>query len=291
MVRVVRTKPDAELVRQTTALMGNAENISINMPSAPMPLPGGDAPALTHPCLVTSLTGNQPYYLKGGLIPHLTKKGWFWKSTPPAIHLTVLKYRLHIDPVTSAYLDQIGKIDCGWTAPLPRVHHYGGATGLHLSLGPDCALKDVQYWIKQDGTTAKAASPALPPVPWSNSVQGLTHHFEQMTMRSAVPPMDMGHLPDEATAEVSQISLNHDEISMEYCSGHIFPAYELAPTDDRHHEITNPSYWSSVQLDPEPRDCLLGCTHWQATEEATFLTILLEEVRDRDKVRLRIGCE
>ena len=106
---------------------------------------------------------------------------------------------------------------------------------IHLSLGPDCALKDVQYWVKQDGTTAKAASPALPPLPWGNSVQGLTHHFEQMTMRSAVPPMDMGHLPDEAAAEVSQISLNHDEISMEYYSGHIFPAYELAPTDDRHH--------------------------------------------------------
>ena len=66
-------------------------------------------------------------------------------------------------------------------------------------------------------------------------MQGLTQHFEQMTMRSAVTPMDMGHLPDEATAEASQISLNHDEISMEYYSGHIFPAYELALTDDRHH--------------------------------------------------------
>ena len=202
------TKPDAELVRQTTALMGSADNISINMPGAPMPLPGGDAPALIHPCLVTSLTGNQPYYRKGGLIPHLTKKVCFWKSTPPPIHLTVLKDRLHIDPVNSDYLNQIEKIDCGWTAPLPRAHHYDGATGLHLSLGPDCALKDVQYWVKQNGTTAKAASPALPPMPWSNSVQGLTHHFEQVTMRSAVPPMHMGHLPDEATAEVSKISLN-----------------------------------------------------------------------------------
>ena len=75
VVRVIRTKPDAELVRQTTASMGSADNISVNMPSAPMPLPGGDAPALIHPCLVTTLTGNQPYYRKGGLIPHLTKKG------------------------------------------------------------------------------------------------------------------------------------------------------------------------------------------------------------------------
>ena len=42
-----------------------------------------------------------------------------------------------------------------------------GATGLHISLDPewtpDCALKDVQYCVKQDGTTAKAASPAAPP--------------------------------------------------------------------------------------------------------------------------------
>ena len=58
LVRVVRTNLDAELVRQTTALMGSAEDISINMPSAPMPLPGGDAPALIHPCLVMTLTGN-----------------------------------------------------------------------------------------------------------------------------------------------------------------------------------------------------------------------------------------
>ena len=70
------------------------------------------------------MTGNRPYYIRGGLIPHLTKKGCFWKSTAPAIHLAVLKFRLHIDPVHSAYLDKMDKVDCGWTAPLPRVHHY-----------------------------------------------------------------------------------------------------------------------------------------------------------------------
>ena len=35
LVRVVRTNPDADLVRQTTTLMGSDEDISINMPSAP----------------------------------------------------------------------------------------------------------------------------------------------------------------------------------------------------------------------------------------------------------------
>ena len=84
-----------------------------------MPMPEGDATALMHPALVTHLTGSKPYYMKGGLIPHLTKKGCFWKSTPPVVHMTVLKYRLHIDPVKSAHLNQVDKIERGWTAPLP----------------------------------------------------------------------------------------------------------------------------------------------------------------------------
>ena len=99
-----------------------------------------------HTSLVTSLTRNQPYYIRGGLIPHLTKKGFFWKSMAPANHRAVLKYRLHIDAVNSAYLEKMDKIDCGWTPLLPRLHHHDGATGFHILLGPDCALKDVQYW-------------------------------------------------------------------------------------------------------------------------------------------------
>ena len=35
--------------------MGSDEDISINMPSAPMPMPEGDATALTHPALVTQV--------------------------------------------------------------------------------------------------------------------------------------------------------------------------------------------------------------------------------------------
>ena len=86
LVKIVRTNPDADKVRQTTALLGSDENISINLPSAPMPMPEGDATQLMHPALVTHLAESKPYYMKGGLIPHLTKKGHFWKSTPPAIH-------------------------------------------------------------------------------------------------------------------------------------------------------------------------------------------------------------
>ena len=37
------------------------------------------------------------------------------------------------------------------------------------------------------------------------------------------------------TAEVSQITLKHDEISTELYTGHVFSAYELAPVADRHH--------------------------------------------------------
>ena len=102
--------------------------------------------------------------------------------------------------------------------------------------GPDRALKNVQYWVKQDGTTAKAASPAPPPTTWSNSVQELTQNFEQMSMRNTVNTADMGHIPDNATAEVSQITLKHDEISTELYTGHIFPAYVAgAALLDRHH--------------------------------------------------------
>ena len=126
---MLRTQANAELVQQTTMLMDGASGISINMPCAPMPVPEGDAPAFMHKRLVTSLTGNQPYYMRGGLIPHLTRKGSFWKSQAPAIHTAMLKFSLHIDAVNSAHLDKMEKIDCGWMPPLPRVHHYDGNTG------------------------------------------------------------------------------------------------------------------------------------------------------------------
>ena len=84
------------MVRKTTALLGRDVNISINLPSAPMPMAEGDDTRLMHPALVTHRAESKPYYL--------TKKGHFWKSTPPAIHMAVLKYLLHIFPVHSAHL-------------------------------------------------------------------------------------------------------------------------------------------------------------------------------------------
>ena len=71
---------------------------------------------------------------------------------------------------------------CGWVPPLSKISDYNPNTGLHKSLAIDCVQGSPQYWVTKEGTTAKAASPAGPPS-WSGSVQGLTQHFEQMSMR------------------------------------------------------------------------------------------------------------
>ena len=78
-------------------LMDGKDDISINMPCAPMPVSAGEAADFMHPRLVTYLTGYHAYYTRGGLVPHLTKKGPFWKSQAPAIHNTVLQYKIFID--------------------------------------------------------------------------------------------------------------------------------------------------------------------------------------------------
>ena len=155
-------------------MMNGTDGVTIQMPCAPGPMAEGDAPKLVHSSLVTALASEKPYYIEGGLIPHLTKKGYFWKSTPPAIRLSLLQHRRHIDPAGAVILQQMEELDCGWISPLPRKFQYDGVTGMHLSLGPDCTLKNVQYWVKQDGTTAKAASPAMPPISLGTSVHGLT---------------------------------------------------------------------------------------------------------------------
>ena len=146
LVKIVRMNSDADRVRRTIAFLCSVGDVSITMPSAPMPMPEQDTKRLVHPALGTQLAEAKPYYMKGGLIPHLTKKGLFWKSSPPAIHMAVLKYCLYIDPTQSAHLKSVEQIDCGWTAPLPKMSHYDSATGLHCTISSLSAL----YWVKQD---------------------------------------------------------------------------------------------------------------------------------------------
>ena len=85
IVKIARTNPDADMVRKTIAFLCANGSVSINLLSAPMPVPEREQTRLMHPALATRLTGDKPYYMTGGLTPHLTKKGHFWKSSPPAI--------------------------------------------------------------------------------------------------------------------------------------------------------------------------------------------------------------
>ena len=147
-----------------------------------------------HPALVTELTLCKPYYRLGGLIPHLSREGFFWKSTRPAVHETILEYQLYLDSTDPARLSQMEKILCGWVPSLPKISDYNLNTGLHKSLAIDCVQGNPQYWVAKDGTTAKAASPAGPPS-WSGAVQGLTQHFEQMSMRGGAQTSEMRVLP------------------------------------------------------------------------------------------------
>ena len=71
--------------------------------------------------------------------------------------------------------------------------HYDSATGLHYSLGHASAV-DAQYWMKQDGTTAKAALLVVPPLLGNSSVHRLTQHFEHMSLRNAGNSPDFGSL-------------------------------------------------------------------------------------------------
>ena len=82
-------------------------------------------------------------------------------------------------------------------------------------------------------------------------------------MKNTVNTADMGHIPDNATAEVSQITLKHDEISTELYTGHIFPAYELVPTADTRLQLR--AIGVQFKLDAESRNCILSSTHRQAT--------------------------
>ena len=196
-VKVVRTKPTAELVTKTTSLMVHDKDARLNMPSAPMPIPDTDETSAMHPALVTALTTSKPSYRLGMLIPHM--------SSREAVHETVLEYQLALDPADPAQLSQKDRITCGWTPPLARVSNYNATTGLHKSLTIDCVQGNPQYWVSKDGTTAKAASPAGPPS-WSGSVQGLTQRFEQLSMKGGTHPVDKTFL-DEAFDPAEELHL------------------------------------------------------------------------------------
>ena len=68
LVRVLRTKSDAEQVKQTVALMNGEDGVDVTMPCAPMPTPEGDAPVLANAARVTSLTESQPLLHQGRVI-------------------------------------------------------------------------------------------------------------------------------------------------------------------------------------------------------------------------------
>ena len=217
----------------TKVTEGSHKN-SVNMPCASMPVSTGEAPAFVHPKLVTYLTGFQQYLSKGGLIPHLTRKDFFWMSQPTAINNAVLQYKIYKDGESAAYLDKLDKVECGHLPPHSRVHSYNGTTGLHNSLGPNCTLKNVQYWIRQDGATSKAASPAAPQQNWHFSARTDTE-IRAAVHENASSSVCVGHIPENASAESSPIALNQDGISLEPYTGHAFPSLEMAPSEHRHH--------------------------------------------------------
>ena len=97
------------------------------------------------------------------------------------------------------------------------------------------ALSRMFNWIRQDGAISKAASPAPPPATLGTSVQGLTQRLEQLSMRSATSSVWVGHIPENATADISPIALKHDTISTEPYTGHAFLALKVAPAVLRHH--------------------------------------------------------
>ena len=193
-VKVVRTNPTAELVARTISLVSHDTDSHLNVPSAPMPIPDTDQTSAMHPALVTELTLSKPYYRLGGLIPHLTREGSFWKSTRLAVHETILEYQLYLDPADPARLKQMDVIPCGWVSSLQKISDYNPTTGLHKTLAVDSVLGNPQYWITKDGTTAKASSPAGPPS-GGGAVQGLAQRFEKMSVRGGAQSSETKTFP------------------------------------------------------------------------------------------------
>ena len=260
VVKVVRTKPTAELVAKTTLLMVHDETARLNMPCAPMPIPDTDETSAMHPALVTALTASKPHYRLGGLIPHLSREGCFWKSTRPAVHETIVEHQLSMDPVDPTYWRQVDRIVCGWTPSLSKANDYNPNNGLHKTLSVDCLHGNPHYWLSKDGTTAKAASPAGPPS-WSGSVRGLTQQFEQMSMKGGTQPSDKTFL-DEAFEPAEELHLNHEEVRWEFYTGRHFEVPELIAGADRFSE-------TRLKL-----NALGGDFHWTLNHEVVFSSAL-----------------
>ena len=260
-VKVVRANPTAELVAKTIHIVSHDSESHLNMPSAPMPIPDTDLTSAMHPALVTELTMSKPYYRLGGLIPHLTREGFFWKTTRTAVHETILEYQLSLDPTDPAHLKQLESIPCGWVPPLPKISHYNPTTGLHQSLIVDSVLGNPQYWVTKDGTTAKASSPAGPPS-GGGGVLGLAQHFEKMSVRGSAQSPDAKTFLDEAFDPPVELHLKHDELTWEFYTGRHFVVSELIPGNERHHK-------TSMKL-----NALGGELLWTLNHEVLFSTAL-----------------
>ena len=186
--------------------------------------------------------------------------------------VAVLQYRLYIDPVQSADLEKVEQIDCGWTAPLPRMSHYDSATGLHQSLS---ACK-AQYWVKQDGTTAKAASLAVPPLLQSSSVQRLTQHFETRLCGMLAALWNMGHcwtilLENPRRSSLTMAQSAGSLILLKYFQ----PLSWSRVRETSCNRTSIACSWISVQMDSQARSCLLCSTDGKTQEEAVLFTVLL----------------
>ena len=181
---VIISRERADAVFQQTRQL-DATKTCLQMPCAPMPLPEDRQTNLSvHPRLVTSLTGFQSHVYHTGLIPHPTRKAAFLGIQPWVVNNAVLQFKRLADSKSYEELKRLDSAECGLIVPLLRRHHFDSITGRHMSLISGRPRKDDQFWIRQPGTSSKAASAAGPPS-WvaSNSVSGFTQQFEQLSMK------------------------------------------------------------------------------------------------------------
>ena len=101
-------------------------------------------------------------------------------------------------------------------------------------------------------------------------------------MRNASYSAEGGSLLDNpTTGEASQTQLNHEEISWEYYSGHVFTTLGMVPVVERHHGTTLQMRAIGSQF------------NWTLSQEVevVLLAILLEKVCDRNTAGLCSSTE